>query len=831
MVLLADDPVLKRPVALKVMHPDLAADKNSRKRFLREAQATAAIDHHHIVHIHQVGEENGVPFIVMPLLKGEALDTRLKREKRLPVAVAVQIGKQIAEGLAVAHKHGLVHRDIKPANIWLDEDSGWVKIVDFGLARALVGDDVHLTRTGAILGTPAYMAPEQARGEKVDYRCDLYSLGAVLYRMLTGELPFKGQNTMALLMALATEVPAPVAALNPAVPPAVAELVMQLLAKDAAARPSSARAVAELLGGSVGDQTIQLAPAAVPESQRGLSRRPRFLPFLRTVAKGFGAVLWSLRPWAFRRPGVAWAIGGAVLVLLLLLVSIPFGLFGTSVPAVEPKVVPPPEPLAKVITNSIDMQLVLIPAGKFLMGSPKGEVGREANEEQHEVEITKPFYLGKFHVTLGQFRKFVADKDYHGGKNYRGSTGTGNSDDHPVVNVSWNDAVAFCAWLSKKEGKTYRLPTEAEWEYSCRAGTKTAYYFGDDAKDLKHYGWYSGNSGGRAQPVGKLKSNDWGLCDMHGNVWQWCSDYYKADYYKEGSRRDPQGPAAGASRVLRGGSCVIDPPLCRAARRNDAQQVYSNNITGFRVVRVTEGPSSEPPAKSITNSVGMKLVLIPAGKFLMGSPKGEEARADNEEQHEVEITRSFYLGKFHVTLGQFRRFVEDKAYHGGKNYPTPGSGHSVDHPVVNVSWRDAVAFCDWLSKKEGKTYRLPTEAEWEYSCRAGTKTAYYFGDDVKDLKHYAWYNGNSGIKAQPVGKLKPNAWGLCDMHGNVWQWCSDYYKEGSRRGRQGPAAGASRVCRGGSFDNDPRGCRAASRGGQVPSNRTVYLGFRVVRVR
>jgi serine/threonine protein kinase len=159
-VLQAEDPALKRPVAVKVMRPELAKDEIARQRFLREAQATAAIEHHNIVHIHQVAEKNGVPFIVMPLLKGEPLDSRLNREQRLSLADAMSIGKQVAEGLAEAHKAGLIHRDIKPANIWLTGEAGAaasamvVKIVDFGLARGSAGDDVQLTKTGAILGTP-----------------------------------------------------------------------------------------------------------------------------------------------------------------------------------------------------------------------------------------------------------------------------------------------------------------------------------------------------------------------------------------------------------------------------------------------------------------------------------------------------------------------------------------------------------------------------------------------------------------------------------------------------------------------------------------------------
>jgi len=164
----------------------------------------------------------------------------------------VCIGRQIAEGLAAAHKHGLIHRDIKPGNIWLEVHDGqgtrdWVKLLDFGLARAATGENVHLTKAGTVLGTPAYMAPEQARAEKVDPRCDLFSLGAVLYRMLTGTLPFKGKDTMSQLMSLAEDTPRPVRELNADVPPPLADLVTQLLAKEPAARPPSARAVADTL--------------------------------------------------------------------------------------------------------------------------------------------------------------------------------------------------------------------------------------------------------------------------------------------------------------------------------------------------------------------------------------------------------------------------------------------------------------------------------------------------------------------------------------------------------------------------------------------------------
>ena len=187
----AEDPKLKRKLAIKAMLPSLAASGSGGKRFLREAQTAAAIEHDHIVPIHQVGEDRGVPFIAMPFLKGEPLDERLKREGALPVAEVVRIGREAAERLAAAHAVGLVHRDIKLANLWLEAPKGRVKILDFGLARA-TAQDAGLTQQGTIIGTPAYMAPEQARGDNVDARSDLFSLGVVLYRLCCGKQPFQG---------------------------------------------------------------------------------------------------------------------------------------------------------------------------------------------------------------------------------------------------------------------------------------------------------------------------------------------------------------------------------------------------------------------------------------------------------------------------------------------------------------------------------------------------------------------------------------------------------------------------------------------------------------
>jgi len=304
----------------------------------------------------------------------------------------------------------------------------------------------------------------------------------------------------------------------------------------------------------------------------------------------------------------------------------------------------PPKGLAVDLGGGVKLRLTLIPAGEFKMGSGESAEATAAffkktygedyliadffeNEHpQHRVRITKPFYLGTYHVTRGQFRQFVADTRYKtdaekGEKpgafgwdpdkkefgfkakySWR-KVGFEQTDEHPVVNVSWNDAKAFCEWLSKKEKKTYRLPTEAEWEYACRAGTTTRYSSGDDPETLAKVGnvadatakaqfpdrtWMIKASDGYVftSPVGSFQPNTFGLYDMHGNAWQWCADWYDGDYYAKSPADDPSGPTTGSIRVFRGGSWYDYAGYCRSAdRRGDTPGGRYYDL-GFRVSQV-----------------------------------------------------------------------------------------------------------------------------------------------------------------------------------------------------------------------------------------------------
>src|SRR6516164_3660160 len=244
-VIKALDERLGRVVAVKVLAPQLAASANARRRFDREARAAAAVAHEHVVAIHSVGEAAGLPYLVMQYIAGVSLQQRLDRTGRLGLAEVLRIGMQTADGLAAAHARGLVHRDVKPANILLENGVERVKLTDFGLARA--GDDASISHSGVVAGTPHYMAPEQASGEAVDPRSDLFSLGSVLYETCTGQPPFLAPNVMAVLKRVCEETPRPTREINPELPPWLEELVVRLHAKAPADRFASAREVADLL--------------------------------------------------------------------------------------------------------------------------------------------------------------------------------------------------------------------------------------------------------------------------------------------------------------------------------------------------------------------------------------------------------------------------------------------------------------------------------------------------------------------------------------------------------------------------------------------------------
>ena len=327
----AEDSLLRRPAALKVMLPGIAADPDGKERFLREARAAASIRHDHVVTIYQVDEQKGIPFLAMELLEGETLETRLNRDGKLPAGEALRIGREIAEGLAAAHDLGLVHRDIKPSNIWLeprpaktkvDESASGlvplmpsrvrVKILDFGLACG-VRDEGRLTRKGVIIGTAAYMSPEQARGETPDPPGDLFSLGCVLYAMCAGKQPFSGSNFISTLVAVVSFAPRHLRELEPELPAEFADLVMQLLEKEPAQRPQSAHEVVEKI------TALEKSVRSPRKDRSGKTARTR------SGKKVLASTLWRPRTVFLAIAAVLLIGGGGWLAAILLRVQTPTG--------------------------------------------------------------------------------------------------------------------------------------------------------------------------------------------------------------------------------------------------------------------------------------------------------------------------------------------------------------------------------------------------------------------------------------------------------------------------------------------------------------------------
>ncbi len=584
-------------------------------------------------------------------------------------------------------------------------------------------------------------------------------------------------------------------------------------------------------------------------------------------------------------------------------------------------------------------EMIWLPGGTFRMGSPAG-VGADNARPAHDVTLSH-HAVGKYPVTVGEFRRFCEATGYRTEAEKRdgafvwGKGNWGNKNDaswrnpyfaqddrHPVVCISWNDAQAYCDWLSGETGQRYGLLSEAQWEHACRAGSVTRYCFGDDANQLEDYAWYSRNAGDGTRPVGLKQANAWRLHDLHGNMWEWCRDWYSGDYYQQfvGSavRTDapevsaahgprsgpygasqstltmasgaavaassgeqplatgPTGPETGSDRVIRGGSWSLDAGNCRSAYRLIRRPSRRYGHLGFRLSRTgplhsypfTLGPREPEPIPNLRDPLpdgtqGPAMVWLPGGTFTMG--QDDSPHADEKPAHPVRVG-AFSIGQYPVTFAEYDRFCAAT----GCTQPQDRGWGRDRQPAINISWDDAQAYCVWLSGETGETYRLATEAEWEYACRAGSQTRWSYGDEESRLGDYAWYAENSGRKTHPVGEKRPNAWHLHDMHGNVWEWCQDWYagdydvgcgeertaplgagavrssphptahlqstaadasgaEQPASENPSGPESGSDRVMRGGSWD-DPAGyCRSAYRGRSEPSYRHRDLGFRLSR--
>lgn len=596
-VLLARDPRNGERVAVKMLKPELANQSTLISRFLVEARHMRHLSHHRILPVLEVSDRAEGPYFVVPYMERGSVATLIRRGEPLDYEMTLGIARDIAEALAFAHRKGIIHRDLKPANVLVDGE-GHAYLADFGLLRTVFNDSFVDVRKSQREGTAAYMSPAVAAGQGEDTRCDIYSFGAMLYELLTGEPPYTGDTHEAIIAQILSGPPAPISKRNPKAPTGLVRIAEAAMARELRDRYATMTDVLADLDRLAAGQT-PLGPHGKPRPMRRL----------------FWAALFVCIPLA---------VGVAFVQRLSWDKVVPDrqGLDQEKMRAPVPsRPSPPPTPplpfqpsqhqasyasslrVPVEVVNSIGMRLALIPPGTFRMGASAEEIrwqeggvqgvwGHYRSEApQHDVQITRPFYMAIYETTQAQFQLVMGrnPSSFRQGGSAADRVRGQDTDQHPVETLAWNDAVEFCKRLSalaeeKAAGRMYRLPTEAEWEYACRAGTTTWWSFGAEETRLADYAWFQANSGAMTHPVGRKKPNAWGLYDMCGNAHEWCSDGFAEDYYQRSPPTDPAGPIAAAGRVFRGGDYDAPPSCTRSAFRGADDPSSRFRCYGVRVV-------------------------------------------------------------------------------------------------------------------------------------------------------------------------------------------------------------------------------------------------------
>jgi formylglycine-generating enzyme required for sulfatase activity/serine/threonine protein kinase len=850
------------------------------ERFKAEAEAMARLNHPGVVAVYDAGETpGGLLYIVMEFVEGTDVSQMIRSSGKLPPDYAYSITAHVCDALAYAHANGLIHRDIKPANIMVDKD-GRVKVADFGLAK-MTNENSGFTQTNMAVGTPDFVAPEALYpGVPLDGRADLYAVGVMLYQMLTGSIPrgaFK-----------------PASVIAPGVDPRFDQIVLKAMQVDREERYSSAMELRQhldtLLIPLETKPDLPQQPAATGLSQADMTGEQTVLaprqsgasaPQPRPVQMSAGGPSRAHTP--PKKTSLVPVVVGAVVVVAVgafFLMKKPQPAAAdqssaVSIASSQPVSSSPSLPVSQSsaiatkdapFINTLGMKFVPVP----ITGGPTA--GQRVLFSVWETRVQ-------------DFEAFVKES----GHSWSKLTDVDQGPTYAVAGVSWEDATAFCAWLTQKErsagklgvGESYRLPSDHEW--SCAVGigeqedaaklpgekngkladvfpwgsqwpppANSGNYWSEELRPLLAAGKHSNIKGelpgyrdGHAEtaPVGSFPPGGLGLHDLGGNVWEWCEEWFDAsekgrvlrggswDNYTRGgllsSLRYHNTPAARSDR--HGFRCVVSVGSAPAAA----------SVAPSPSPQVSFSPSSATKDAPFINSLGMKFVPVEGTNvlFCIHETRYQDYAAHAADAHGVATN--------------------------WKNQSHDGfalTGRAEEHPVTQVSWEDAQAFCAWLSKKEGKTYRLPTDEEWSIAVGLGRKEKHdknitpamlsgkentefpWGGDFPPKTKDQAGNYSDASRKAKaprgdaqyledyddgfpttaPVMSFKPNKLGLYDLGGNVWEWCEDWYDNAQK----------DRVLRGGSWINhDERTHLLSSRRFHyTPGPRSSNHGFRLVLV-
>ena len=562
------------------VHPKSAGDREGFEwglsRFLDEARTLGRFEHPNVVRVRDCFEANNTAYIVMDYEDGEPLDALLRRHGTLTEGQLKRVVLPVVDGLRQVHAAGFLHRDIKPSNIFVRRSDESPVLLDFGSARQALG---RRSRSVTAIASPGYSPPEQyaSHGAQGAWT-DIYALSALCYRAITGDAPAEAPWRQSQLLRTRTD-PLPRLAERRAASysPAFLEAVDWGLRPIETERPQS---LEEWLTRLEGAATRQQSQNLELRKAKRASSSPAHRTDERKTGKGRYAV------WLLAALGALLAIGLGMERLVARTDTDPSVSPHATSPTTEPRHRSAsgdrvsPEVGERFRDCAQCPEMVVVPAGSFLMGSPATEEGRDKDEGPvHRVWIAAPFAVGVYEVTFAEWGACEASGGC--GRHWL-DRGSGR---RPVVNVSWDDAQTYVRWLSSRTGKRYRLPSESEWEYAARAGTRTPFHTGQTISTEQAN--YAGEVTYRGQtvPVGTFSANGWGLHDVHGNVWEWTEDCWNGSY--TGAPLDGSAWQGGycSGRVLRGGSWSNDPSVLRAASRVYWSSSSGYNNLGFRVAR------------------------------------------------------------------------------------------------------------------------------------------------------------------------------------------------------------------------------------------------------